>query len=413
MMRWRIFFCVLCVVSGTLNVVACKGDEAAEGAKNAAKDGADEGAKRGALAAWSAPAAQRELSSLGGDDFRELILGESERFPACREIFEEAGAPRAEFPLKDPQLRALTLGGCGVEATQTLDDGARLIAYSLPEAEGDGKDLRLLYYAENGELLWHATMDRGENAENFRANFRSSFIAPMLPRMVCFGTLWQGGTQAHCVKAESGERVWGGTMGFWAGVEPQPVGTSMVSAGVSGLTQRYPYSGVEMRTKKFEATGGRSSLYLSDDEAIYFATSKAGAPRLSSYHIEDFDVNWTRGLPGEPLPNWGASSAELGVLLLKIDETIYALDREGGAPLWALRVGDDRPALAFHGGNIFSLIRREEQPNLLLKLDPKSGDIAWVAESPAGALELVSVEEELMLKSIRALQRVDLAAMED
>lgn len=409
---WALACCIVVMGGATLAAASgCRDD-----ASKSALDGPNTmpGTVQGPPArAWEAPRAGEnlvDLSALDASLRREITLAPAERFAPCHEIFEPAGAPTAPFPLTDDARRPLALVGCEPEAYQVLDDATRLLAYAVPTGAPPAADLRLVAYAADGALKWHARLDRSENARNFRANFRESFIVALEERLVCFGTLWQGGTQMSCQNAQTGEAAWTGMMPFWAGVAPRGDQMSLVSADLNGLTRRYPYSGVEMRSRAFGNFGGRTSFYASSGAHVFFSSASAQSTALTAYRIDDFEPAWRLALPGHPTPHWQAVFDDLNLLLLKIDQTLFAVDTDAGQALWGVGVGDDEPPLVARGGRLYLLVRRDAEPNLLVELDPRSGKVQWAAETPLGTLKLRVVEDTLMLQSVRAVQQVLLDA---
>jgi hypothetical protein len=337
---------------------------------------------------------------------RELALGEPQRFPDCHRLFEPDGVPLEHFPLADDEKRPMALASCDPEGYRVLEDGRRVVAYATP-ADEDGWDLRVTFFGADGELLWHHRLDRSANAANFKANFRGSFIAPILPRLICAGTLWDGGTQAACIDADTGESKWSGTMRFWSGIAPQGLEHGLNAASSSGLTRRYPYSGVEMRFMPFEATGGRAAYYATDGQRLFFAPADDEADNaLTAFDMAEHERLWKLELPARPLAGWAHAFVEPGVVLFEIDDTIYAADTDTGELLWAAIVGADRPSVVAIDEALYVLLRRESEPNLLYELDARTGQIGWQAPVPTGTLELRDYEHILTLRSVRAVQRV-------
>jgi hypothetical protein len=371
-----------------------------------------------------------DLTSLDGLTEKTLSLTKAQKFPDCHLIFEPDGAIAQRFPLDDPARRARTLAGCQTEAYRVTDDGTRYVAYAVP-ADGPGWDLRLASYAESGQLSWHYRLDRSRNAKNFTANFRRSFIAPMLPRLVCTGTLWAGGTQTACVDANSGEEKWAGILKFWAGIAPQPLEHALNTATLSGLTRRYPFSGVEMRSHPFDGDGGRAAYYATDGQRLFFVpspsstapsganmsganmsganksgTNKPSTIAMTAFDLARFEPVWRLELPSRPSPTWEYASAELGVVVFKIAQTMYAADNDTGEILWAATIGADEPPIAARGGKLYILTRRKTSPNLIFEIEPTSGDINWYAKAPTGTLEIEVIADTLILRSVRAVQEV-------
>lgn len=361
---------------------------------------------------WSAPKPV-DLTDPSGHPEKDIELSDPRKFPDCHLLFEPGGEPAASFPLNDAEQRPLELAGCEPEAYEVLDDGTRLVAYATPP-DGPGWDMRLVSYAPSGELNWHYRLDRSENAKNFTANFRGSFIAPILPRLVCAGTLWSGGTETACVDADTGKPKWDGIMKFWAGVAPQPAQNALNTATLSGITRRYPFSGVEMRFRPFDHRGGRAAYYSSDAERLFFVPAQSDAQSgaksskiaMTAFDLASFEPVWRLELDARPRATWEHAFGELGIVLFKVDASIYAADAETGELLWAAKIGDDEPPVVAHAGKLYLLLRRKAAPNLLYALDPKSGGVDWYSETPTGTLELHEYENTLILRSVRAVRKV-------
>lgn len=354
--------------------------------------------------AWKPPESV-DLTTPDKHTKKELELGDARKFPDCHQIFEPAGQPAESFPMPDDVQRPLELAGCQPEAYHLADDGRRFVAYATPP-DGPGWDMRLVAYDKAGELLWHYRLERSENAENFTANFRASFIAPILPRLVCAGTLWQGGTEAACVDAKTGEKKWDGMMKFWTGIAPQPAQNALNAATLTGITRRYPYSGVEMRYKSFDARGGRAAYYATDGQRLFFVPAESDEIEMIAYDLSEFEPVWRLGLEARPDSSWERALPTLGLVLFKVKTTIYAADTDTGELLWAAKVGEDEPPVAARGGKLYLLLRRDTDPNLLYEIDPEAGQPSWYGEVPTGTLELVSYEDTLILRSVRAVQQV-------
>lgn len=341
------------------------------------------------------------------DSFEQktLELTDARKFPDCHRLFEPGGQPAAAFPLSDAQLRPLELAGCEPEAYRVMEDDSRYVAYAVA-SDGPGWDMRLVAYDADGNLRWHDRLDRSENAKNFKANFRGSFITPLLPRLVCAGSLWEGGTEAVCLKAETGERAWEGMMKFWAGVAPRGLGNGLTTASLTGLTRRYPYSGVEMRYKPFEAKGGRAAYYAADQRRLFYVPAKGDSLQMHAYDLESFEELWRIALPERPAATWEHAFEEAGVALFLADKTVWAVDADSGEVLWGATVGENAPSVAADEDGLYLLHHRAADPNLLYSIAPKTGQVHWVAQTPAGTLEVLTYEDALVLKSVRAVQKV-------
>ncbi len=356
---------------------------------------------------WSPPDSVGHLLDTAASE-RALALGETKRFPECWEILGSAGDPPRDFPLKDALERALTIASCDLEAYTRLDDGTWLLAWGTAEEEGTrARDLRIAAWGKDGKLKWWKEMDRSGQSPNWVANFRRSFIVALPPKHVCYGTLWEGDTQVSCAGLEDGEERWSGSLPFWTGMAPQPGGDGFIVADLSAVTKRYPFSGAEMKHRKLEGLGGRAGYYATDGERLYFAPSRTEAPNLAAYDLETFDAAWKTPLPGNPAPSLAHAFDQFDRLLLKLDETLYALDTESGEIRWAYEIGDDVPSVAALGDRLYILCRRPDDPNTLFALDPKSGDVKWHAATPAGTLRVESIGGHLILGSVRAVQPIE------
>ncbi|TXD38940.1 hypothetical protein FRC98_00635 [Lujinxingia vulgaris] len=334
-------------------------------------------------------------------------VGQPTLYPRCHELFEPEGSPRA-WPLDHDEADA-TLFGCEPEASLTLNEPAlRLVAYSLPRpADSRATDLRLVAYDEAGELLWHQRIDRQHQGDNFTANFRGSFLTRVDQQFICAGTRWQGGTQALCARQDSGEVIFDGTMNFWSGIDLVGVGPALVGADINGLTLRYPFTGVEMRHRAFGQRGGRTAFYASSPTHVFFVPAD-GEPVLSAWNLETLEVDWQLQLPGKPQSNSGQTFPALGLLIFKIDDTLYALNTADGAQKFALNVGVDNPSLATTDDALLVLLRRSDAPPLLTALNPREGVATWSALAPRGALDVGTDGSRIFTRSVRALREITL-----
>ena len=355
---------------------------------------------------WSAPDSV-DLTRPDDATSREFDLTELERFPPCRELFEPEGTPAETFPVPE-RWRARALAGCRPEAYRRDDSGRRYIAYDVPNDAPSGTDLRLLYYGPDDTLQWSYRIDRSDQSTNFEANFRESFVVPLHPHLVCVGTLWAGATRAICLEAETGEREWDGELSFWSGMPLRGDETSLVGADINGLTRRYPYSGVEMQRRDFEHRGGRGGLYLAGPEHLLFTPDETDPQRLTAYAYDGLEPRWRVELPGHPDSAYDdASFPELGVAAGEIDGTLYGLELSDGSVRWAWHTDDRSPIVALDS-TLYALVRRDGDDNLLYALEPRSGEVRWHGSVPSGTLHLHALEGRLMLRSVRAVQRVRL-----
>ncbi len=329
-----------------------------------------------------------------------LDLTESVRYDDCH-VMMEGPEGTSEFPVAKADRLNFMLG-CGMEAYQKLDDGSFITAHATP---ADGvKNLRVSRWSDDGERLWYFDADRSNEARNFTANFRSAWIADLSPDHLCAGTMWEGGTDGTCVTLDHGKIIWAGRMAFWAGNEPTGFSTGLYVTDVSGVSQRYPFSGVEMKFRKFDGSGGRSALYLSGDDHLLFSPSRAEKPRIIRYDFKDLEAKWRSELPENPTANYGL--IESGVAVIGIDKTLYALDDATGKTLWSTAISESRAPITANKDAFYVLERRKDLPNLLHCLDLKTGLTRWQAETPLGTLSVFAAEGRVFIKSVRSVQEI-------
>jgi len=335
-----------------------------------------------------------------------IDLGEPRRYPACRDIFESDDGVATEF-LPDREREEWVVYGCSPEAYRRLEDGSRYIAYRLAPDPSGGRDLRFVAYGPEGSRQWSYLLRRDDYTESFAANFRSSFIAPLLPHLVCAGTLWADETQVSCLDAETGEAEWEGTLGSWSGIPLQGHDVALHDADLTGLTRRYPYSGVEMERTEFDREGGHAGLYVTDGERLFFASGEGQPRRLTAYSFASLEPLWRTELPGGPDSGFSeAAFAEHGVVAVKIEEHLYGFDVDDGSVRWAYEIGDDRPPIAAGPDRLYLFLQRSEQPSLLFGIAPGSGDIEWFGPVPTGTLNVAWRDGSVLVRSVRAFQPV-------
>lgn len=330
---------------------------------------------------------------------KTLELSESTRYEDCHERFN----PQAEPVERLPDDAAMTALGCGMEAYSQLSDGSVVAAYLYPRPDHP-HDLRVVRWDAQGTRLWWHDLDRTAEGSSFSINFRASWIADLLPAHVCAGTMWEGGTQGACFTPQSGEPIWSGRMPFWAGMKPMGFEQGLYVPDVSGLTQRYPYSGVEMRYRKFDGSGGRSALYLGTSDRLLFAPSRAEAPRVMAYGLKDFEPLWRLGLPKDPTPNFGLVAQNTAIL--EIADELWAIDVAQGKPLWRRKAPSERASVAATEDTLFVLERRETLPSRLHAWRLREGESLWVGDVPLGTLSVHTLGSRVFLKSVRSLQEL-------
>jgi outer membrane protein assembly factor BamB len=329
-----------------------------------------------------------------------LQLTEATRFEDCHVLLNNDDGPLSQFPAQDPTPLLL---GCGAEAFQVLSDNSLIIAYDSPRPDHP-HDLRLVRWSAQGQRLWWHDLDRNAESRSFSANFRASWIADLSPKHVCAGTMWEGGTQGLCANIDDGTPIWSGRMNFWAGMKPVGFQGGLYVPDVSGLTQRYPFSGIEMRYRKFDGAGGRAALYLNTGDGLLFAPSRAEEPRLVAYDLKTFDARWRTQLPADPTANYGL--VQNGVAVFEIGAELWAVDVDSGKALWKRPATSTRAPIAATDDTLFVLHRRDDQPNLLRALDLKSGREKWHGPTPLGTLTVHTDQDRVFLKSVRSVQQL-------
>ncbi len=346
-----------------------------------------------------------DLTEPDEDAFITPEVGGTQMFSECREIFEEDGEI-LPWPLAEHEVSA-AIFGCDPDGYIEFDDGRRAIAYPVPIPDQPrATNLRIILFDNEGDPLWHQRMDRSREINNFAANYRGSFLTRVDDRLLCAGTRWQAGTQMICARLESGNIVYDGRMKFWAGIKPFAFDGSIFSADLNGITQRYPFSGAEMRHRTFGERGGRAGFYATDEERIYFVPSR-GDTVLSGWDLATMKKIWTADVAAVPKGNYSETHAEHGLLLLIVDETLLGVDATSGQLRMAFDVGTATPPAAFSEDELYLLVRRIDESPLLYALDPDDGAIRWVTEAPAGSLRLHHDGDVLMTRSVHTVRTIE------
>jgi len=345
--------------------------------------------------------------SIEAETSHELKLEESRRYEPCHRLLELDAEPRAELDMNDTELWEMLIG-CGADAW-TKADGVRYVAYATDPIGPDTEetDLRFVAWDADGARKWSVLIERRHQGKNFVANYRQSFVTIPGARHACAGTLWEGGTTAACVNRQNGEVDWSGRMAFWAGLAPIGLEDVLYVADISSLTRRYPFSGVEMRARELDGTGGRAAFYASDGSHLYFAPARAEEPRLIKYSLSDMEPLFRRGLPDNPRSGFAFAIAEHDVVLMLFEnEGLLAIDSKSGDVLWRLDVGKDRPSVAWNSSKIFVLHRVPGELNPLYAFEPRTGRVLYRAETPAGTLHVHASDDKVILRSVRAIRPV-------
>lgn len=333
---------------------------------------------------------------------RTLKLGPSERFESCTEIAQKDERVISTLEWRE-SFQAWALA-CDAEVAQRGEDGRYYLAWMVSPNSAN-KDLRVAAWDKDGAYLWSFLLDRSREADGFLANFRKSFVTELGQKHVCAGTLYEGGTDAACVDWKTGEVEWSGRMPFWAGMAPQGVEGSLVVADLSGISERYPYSGAEMRHRALDASGGRSALYASNDSHLFFSPPRTEKPRLIKYDLKTFEPLWMVPLETDAAPGLGTVSSKHNLVIFKVDRDLVAMNTENGHEVWRLEVGEDRPSIAEFEDGVLVLNRHPERNNSLIAISG-DGKLLWYAEVPAGILSVHTESSTILLRSVRASQRI-------
>lgn len=397
---------VTLAVGLALGGAGCDGDTAKIEAAPAAKT--DE------RRAWR-PLEPTTLTAPPAELERPLDADEPSTSARCHDVFAPGGQALATLPLDGAQLAAVA-ATCELEALVDAgdgDDARRYLAWGVPR-KGPGWDLQIASYGADGGLRWTHTMGRGENAENFLANFRESFIAPLLPRLVCYGTLWQGSVRLACLDDATGEPEFNGRLKLWAAISPQPLDHALHTADINGITRRYPYTGVEMRFAPLPGDGGRAAVYATDGRRLFYAPHDGAPAQIGAWDFASMKPLWRLALPERPVGSFDARAfASHNLLVFKLGQTLHGVDTASGEQLWAAEVGDDQPPMATDAARLYLLLRRSGQPNLLYALEPRTGRVIWWSEAPTGTLSVRHLEDTLLIESVRTVRRVHLPTDDD
>ncbi len=338
---------------------------------------------------------------------RERAWSSARKTRPCHAYFEGfEGKPKIAFPLVEARERAEVLFGCEVEAYEVLEDGARAVAYALPVSGAgllESPSMRLSVYDEDGGFAWSKVMEREVRGVSFDSSFRAGFIADLTPHLVCGGTSWESGVQVLCAKREGGEEAWSARLPTWSGLTPSASGKSLLISDLLGVKQIYPYNGAERLHAKFKGSGGRSATYALGEDALYFGANRGIPFRLSAYDRETLEERWTVQIDDALEPDYGAVVPGSGVAVVKSGGRLIGVSPKDGSPLWSARIGDVRAPLVASPDAVFVLIRREEGPNRVFELDPKTGKPRGWTKAPDGTLRIGWREGHLLAGSVRTV----------
>lgn len=337
-----------------------------------------------------------------------LALSEPKLWGECKDLFEPDGEQRTTYPYHENNtLEAEAFFGCELEGMLKLDDGRRFVAYALePEKPSSNtRAIRVVAYDKQGKRVWTHDTERDARGTSFAASYRGTTLANVEPYLFCVSSMWESGIDIECLKTEDGESAWKGRLPYWSGISPQGFAKSLFVADLSGLRQIYPWSGVERRFKKLDGPGGRSSFYATDGERLYYSSNRTAPLTLGAYDFEKLEQIWSRELPGKLDPIWSEIFPEHKLLVLRQEETLVGVSTTDGKALWAVNTGESTPKIASNEDSLFVLVRRKDKPNLLHAIDPKSGQSKWWTEPPTGTLRIEAGKDQVVLGSVRAVQR--------
>ena len=336
-------------------------------------------------------------------DLVELDVGEPQVFSDCRRIFERHGEP-LDWPLDDDEVAA-TIFGCNPGGYLEFPDGRRALAYDVPvDDDHRVRHLRVVLYDADGQIAWHQLMNRGRHRDAFTASYRGTFLTALGDQLLCAGTRWHETTQMLCARQETGRVVYNDHMSLWAGLPFFTVGDGLYSADVTGITRRYPFTGVEMQHRSFGERVGRAGFYATDKARVFVVPSQE-KPQLSAWDVASFSRAWTADLPGTPVSSYAHADAGLDLLLLIIDDRLIGFEASTGAHRFTYYVGDERPPVAFADDELLLLIRRDNGP-FLMALDPNDGSFRWSGPAPAGTLALDHDGQHYLTRTVRTVRTV-------
>lgn len=348
-----------------------------------------------------------DLTAVDRQTLADLTVGPSTMYDDCHELLLADQAPRA-LPDTDDSL-AKTFFGCGVVDHRRFDDGRRVVAFEEPMADSDhATDLRIVAYDPTGQPLWDHRLDRSHQRPNFLANHVSSYLSVVDDRLVCGGTRWTSNTQLACLRLETGNVVYEDHLDFYAGLDPFGYDGSLFSADRDGITRRYPFTGQEMRHRDFEASGGRSAFYATEYSHIFFVP-EGDEPILSAWDLETYEPIWKAALPATPRPRFYYAAADHDLLVFLVDQTLIGVDTATGAMRFAFAVGESRPKFAHSPDELFILIRSPDIIPAIHAVDPRTGAVRWSAEAPTGALSMATIDDQLVVRSVRTVRPVTVA----
>ena len=352
----------------------------------------------------------QDLSAPDEASLVDLRLGPPTLYPPCHQRLEGPQGPTRTLP-PDPQgllAQAAFFYGCGMEASLELKGGGRLLAYPLEPATPKGAPpLRVVMYDKGGRVEWHQRLDRSDHDENFVSRLKGSFLADVPPYLVCAGSMWPSDIQTQCMRKAGGEVVWSGALPFWSGIPPQGANKTLYVADVSGVRRIYPWEGVEMSKERYGELGGRAAFYQTDGETLYFAPQRGDKPILTRLDFTTMKPQWRTQLDSPFEPFWGEISPRHNLVFGLQKEHMIAIDTRTGLPVWKAKVGSSQPDLAVAKDALFLMVRRDELPNLLWKLTPKTGQPLWAAPLPPGILDLGAKEDHVLLKSVQAVSTLE------
>ncbi len=341
----------------------------------------------------------------------KIDLLQSVRTEDCHHYLEPGGEVADPFPklptlrgTERPIERSAFLASCAPEAYQFTKNHL-YIAYGFPTDIPNAQDLRILKYdLKTHALVWSFEMDRSENARNYIANYRGTFLTFVRPNKLCVGTLWAGGTQTMCIDDEKQAKLWSGRIPSWSAIKPVGADNGLFIAGLNSITKRYPFGGTEMSYLKLPGLGGRSAFYRSDGKSLYFSPSRSvDKPQLFRFDFEPLGLKWKLELPEKIDANFG--EIVNNVIIIHANTRLMGISTEGKV-LWQYDLGDGRPSISGEGKDLWVLHRRKSEPNLLIKIDALTGRRFGKKELEPGSLKVLSVGKDVFVKGVRAVRKI-------